>query len=115
MPLADHVGLVVEAAGNRDVDDATGRAQEQTAGTLEPKNPRRRFRRDAELTEEALAEMAPTEADLARERVNGPASMTDRQAAPGPRHGIGHRHGSQPSQERSIDCRKSGVATYERR
>ena len=37
MPLAHHVGLVVEATGDRDVDDAAGRAQEQPAGLLEPK------------------------------------------------------------------------------
>ena len=40
MPLAHNVGLVVEAAGHRDVGDATGGAQEQPAGTLEPKDPR---------------------------------------------------------------------------
>ena len=57
--------------------------------------------------DEALAEVAPAEADVARELVNGHASMTDRQAAPGPRHGIGHRDGSQPSQEHSIHCRKA--------
>ena len=33
--------------------------------------------------------------------------MTDRQAAPGPRHSIGHRDGSQPSKEHSIHCRKA--------
>ncbi len=83
MPLAHHVGLVVEAAGHRHIDDATRGAEEQPAGTLEAKDARRRLRPDAELGREALAEVSLAEAAVPRELVNGQASVTERQAAPG--------------------------------
>ena len=77
MPLAHHVSLVVEPAGHRDVGDATAGAQEHPAGMLEPKNPGGRLRSDAELGHEALPEVSPTETGIARELMNGPASITD--------------------------------------
>ena len=71
MPLAHHVGLVVKAAGHRDIDDAARVAEEQPAGSLEPKDPSGRFGRDTELRREAFAEVSPAEAAFPRERVNG--------------------------------------------
>ena len=69
MPLVHHVGLIVEATGDRDVDNAAGRVQEQAAGMLESNNPRGRLGRDAELGDEALAEVATAETDVACELV----------------------------------------------
>src|SRR5262249_8421894 len=107
MPLAHHVGLIVKAAGHRDVRHPTRGVNEQPAGVLEPENPRRCLGRDAELGPEALAEMPPAETDGACEPVNGRESMTDRQAAPGPRHDVGHRDWTQTSQEDSIRYREA--------
>src|SRR5262245_43513376 len=102
MPLAHHVGLVMKTAGHRDIDDARRGAQEQPTGTLEAKHAGRRLGRNPELAAEALAKVPAAEANRSCELLNGHASVTDRQAAPGPRQGIGSRDWSQPSQENSI-------------
>src|SRR5262245_5968395 len=106
MPLAHHVGLVVETAGHCHLGDARD-AEEQAAGVLEAKYPSGCLRRDAELAREALAEVSPAEAGAARELVNGHASMTDCQAPPRPCHRIGYHDRPQFAQEHSIHSRKT--------
>src|SRR5262245_11671538 len=103
MPFAHHVGLIVESARHRDVGDAARGAQEQPARVLEPENPRGSFRRDAELADEALAEVSPAESDVAGELANWNAPTTQPQASPGPSQVAGHLDRAQPSQEHTVD------------
>src|SRR3954468_22558677 len=87
--VAVHVRLVGVAAGVRRVRERRPGAQEAD-GVLEAREPRERLRRQADLAAEALAEVAPAPARLARERLDADGAVRGGEPAVRVAHLPGH-------------------------